>query len=136
MVPTFFLSIPTNNGWREGQQHKKGGFWPHINHGPKRVPVVDIMCNQPVALRSYQVKGNSSSPKGGKLDLAHPTLLSRIPLLAHHHRHMAMGQKPVPPVNIPIPTKIGSKMGGEFTYQNGTILPPLPPPPLDAGGAA
>ena len=30
---------------------------------------------------------------------------------------MAMGQKPgYPPVNIPIPTKIGSKMGGEFTY--------------------
>ena len=28
-----------------------------------------------------------------------------------------MGQNPVPPVNIPIPTKIGSKMGGEFTYQ-------------------
>ena len=28
---------------------------------------------------------------------------------------VAMGQKPVPPVNIPIPTKIGSKMGGEFT---------------------
>ena len=29
---------------------------------------------------------------------------------------MAMGQKPAyPPVNIPIPTKIGSKMGGEFT---------------------
>ena len=24
--------------------------------------------------------------------------------------------KPVPPVNIPIPTKIGSKMGGELTY--------------------
>ena len=24
----------------------------------------------------------------------------------------------VPPVNIPIPTKIGSRMGGEFTYQN------------------
>ena len=30
---------------------------------------------------------------------------------------MAMGQNPVPPVNIPIPTKIGSIMGGEFTYQ-------------------
>ena len=29
---------------------------------------------------------------------------------------MAMGQSPVPPENIPIPTKIGSKMGGEFTY--------------------
>ena len=28
-----------------------------------------------------------------------------------------MGQQPVLPVNIPIPTKIGSKMGGEFTYQ-------------------
>ena len=26
------------------------------------------------------------------------------------------GQQSVPPVNIPIPTKIGSKMGGEFTY--------------------
>ena len=29
--------------------------------------------------------------------------------------NLAMGQNPVPPVNIPIPTKIGSKMGGEFT---------------------
>ena len=25
---------------------------------------------------------------------------------------LAMGQNPVPPANIPIPTKIGSKMGG------------------------
>ena len=32
------------------------------------------------------------------------------------HCHVAMGQNPVPPVNIPIPTKKGSKMGGEFTY--------------------
>ena len=31
--------------------------------------------------------------------------------------HLAMGQNPVPPVHIPIPTKIGSKVGGEFTYQ-------------------
>ena len=28
---------------------------------------------------------------------------------------LAMGQTPVPPVNIPIPTKIGSKMGGAPT---------------------
>ena len=28
---------------------------------------------------------------------------------------LAMGQNPVPPVNIPIPTKIGSKMGGAPT---------------------
>ena len=28
--------------------------------------------------------------------------------------HGHVGQIPVPPVNIPIPTKIGSKMGGEF----------------------
>ena len=34
---------------------------------------------------------------------------------------MAMGQNPAPPVNIPIPTKIGSKMGGEFTYPNNGI---------------
>ena len=38
----------------------------------------------------------------------------------HIRAHLAMGQHPVPPVNIPIPTKIGSTMGGEFTYpQNG-----------------
>ena len=31
---------------------------------------------------------------------------------------MAMGQNQNrTPVNIPIPTKIGSKMGGQFTYQ-------------------
>ena len=35
-------------------------------------------------------------------------------------RHMAMGQNPVPPVNIPVPTKIVSKMGGHLS-QNGTI---------------
>ena len=29
--------------------------------------------------------------------------------------HLAMGQNPVPPVNIPIPTKIGSEMGGALT---------------------
>ena len=28
---------------------------------------------------------------------------------------MGQNQKPVPPVNIPIPTKIGSKMGGAPT---------------------
>ena len=28
----------------------------------------------------------------------------------------------VPPVNIPIPTKIGPKMGGEFTYPNMVAL--------------
>ena len=33
-----------------------------------------------------------------------------------HLGYMAMGQNPVPLVNIPIPTKIGSKMGGEFIY--------------------
>ena len=27
-----------------------------------------------------------------------------------------MGQKPVPPVTIAIPTKIGSEMGGEFAF--------------------
>ena len=31
--------------------------------------------------------------------------------------HMAMGPNPVPPANIPMPTKIGSKMVGEFTHQ-------------------
>ena len=30
--------------------------------------------------------------------------------------HLAMGQKPGPPVNIPIPAKIGSKMGGTLAF--------------------
>ena len=34
-----------------------------------------------------------------------------------HLRQMAMSQNPVNPVNIPIPTKLGSKIGGEFTCQ-------------------
>ena len=29
---------------------------------------------------------------------------------------LAMGQNPVPPMSIPIPTKTGSNMGGDFTY--------------------
>ena len=33
-----------------------------------------------------------------------------------------MDQNPVPPVNIPIPTKIGSEMGGAPTNQNGIPL--------------
>ena len=36
--------------------------------------------------------------------------------------YVAMGQEPVHPVNIPIPTKIGSKMGGTPTNQNGIPL--------------
>ena len=38
----------------------------------------------------------------------HPSTVSLLapPHIGHGH----------PPVNIPIPTKIGSKMGGEFTY--------------------
>ena len=43
------------------------------------------------------------------------TTTSREPPLKAQ-RQMAVGQKTVPPVNIPIPTKIASKMGGEFTY--------------------
>ena len=35
---------------------------------------------------------------------------------------MAMGQKPVPAVNIPIPTRISSKMCGEFTYPKMVVL--------------
>ena len=34
-----------------------------------------------------------------------------------------MGQKPVPPVNIPIPTRIPTKMGGEFTNPNQNGIP-------------
>ena len=41
--------------------------------------------------------------------------------LRSHHCQMAMGQNPVPPVNIPIPTKIPTQMGGAPTNQNGTI---------------
>ena len=48
-----------------------------------------------------------------------PTLQKSIPWKrrCQKGRHVAMGQNPVPSVNIPIRAKIGSKMGGEFTYQ-------------------
>ena len=48
-----------------------------------------------------------------------PSSLSafEVAVLLLCQRHLAMGQNPVPPVSIPIPTKIGSKMGGAFTYQ-------------------
>ena len=36
---------------------------------------------------------------------------SKIACNLPHNPHVAVGQNPVPPVNIPIPTKIGSKMG-------------------------
>ena len=38
-----------------------------------------------------------------------------LPALIPRSRQMPMGQKPVPPVNIPIPTKIKPKMGGAPT---------------------
>ena len=47
---------------------------------------------------------------------------TKTPPAQNHTKHtkkqrLAMGQSPVPPpVNIPISTKIGSEMGGEFTY--------------------
>ena len=40
--------------------------------------------------------------------------------------HMAMGQNPVPSVNIPIPTKIGSKMGGALKTPKWTNQNPFP----------
>ena len=39
--------------------------------------------------------------------------------------HMAMGQNPVPPVNIPIPTKIPTKMGGAPTPNGIPLVLPL-----------
>ena len=46
---------------------------------------------------------------------------NRAQLTCDPNTKMAMGQKPVPPVNIPIPTKIGSKMGGAPTPKWDTI---------------
>ena len=73
---------------------------------------------------SVLLLGNQPTDKGSKSFCAHgiplkvwDTILkgcSTLPDLLFQ-RGMAMGQNPVPPVNIPIPTKIGSKMGGELT---------------------
>ena len=59
---------------------------------------------------------------------SHESLLldsSRLSCLKVLHNlrfsEMAMGQNPVPPVNIPIPTKIGSKMGGAPTPKQDPI---------------
>ena len=40
---------------------------------------------------------------------------SWLPMLKMVNLDVAMGQNPVPPANIPSPTKIGSKMGGAST---------------------
>ena len=48
--------------------------------------------------------------------LAWMPVLSDRKLLWKTALSVAMGQNPLPPVNIPIATKIGSKLGGEFTY--------------------
>ena len=53
--------------------------------------------------------------------------------------HMAMGQNPVPPVNIPFPTKIGSKMGGAAPKWDTIDFDPQPYWPKtspDAGNAS
>ena len=46
------------------------------------------------------------------VDFCPPTAFQGFPI----EIHMAVGQKPVFPVNLPIPTKLGSNMSGEFTY--------------------
>ena len=45
-----------------------------------------------------------------------PTGLAACLLSRTRKRKRAMGQNPVFSVNIPMPTKIGSKMGAEFTH--------------------
>ena len=48
--------------------------------------------------------------------ISHPEFRSTLMSKSGWLFHMAMGQKPCyPPVNIPIPTKIGSKLGGAPT---------------------
>ena len=51
------------------------------------------------------------------LQISHAVELQALsnPKCPKRHHSAGMGQKPVPPVNIPIPTKIGSKMVGAPT---------------------
>ena len=70
------------------------------------------------------MSGNSPYPKikppntNGPPHKGHALAILRVAWISLHtapgcnFEHVAMGQNPVPPVNIPIPTKIGSKMGG------------------------
>ena len=50
--------------------------------------------------------------------MALPAFAARRPGIPRGpHVENGCGSNTRPPANIPIPTKIGSKMGGEFTYQ-------------------
>ena len=84
--------------------------------------------NPPTQKKGLRIAGGPSCDRTrgtSNLFLNHviciPAPICRFYILRHHLGvcQMAMGQNPnrTPPVNIPIPTKIGSKMGGEFTYQ-------------------
>ena len=62
--------------------------------------------------RGERIKQVEQVPVGVK-----KTLHNNDRPLRWRRAHLAVGQNPVPSANIPIPTQIGSKMGGEFTYQ-------------------
>ena len=64
--------------------------------------------------RAITRPGNQDLARSNELDQTTPAL----PMFAAFFPdlNVAMGQNPVPPVSIPIPTKIGPTMGGAFTY--------------------
>ena len=79
------------------QEKSFQGFWMVVRNGPE---------SQLGALRwTSNFSGGSCPPS---------PFLRRFPIESSW-RQMAMGQMAVPPVNIPIPTKIGSKMVGAPT---------------------
>ena len=66
---------------------------------------------------------SDSTDRGGTSNQSRPVM--KVPLF--EWMKLAMGQNPVPPVNIPILIKQGSKFGSEFTYPKGhqTCGPPF-----------
>ena len=59
-------------------------------------------------------------PYEGSAILRNFHTISQIFMRHHCFVDLAMGQNPVPPVNIPIPTKTGSKIGGAPTPKMGS----------------
>ena len=79
----------------------------HCQRPVRQQPVVDSFnaCNR---------RGQTSINTAERVHVAWQTTCQLAKTYVDWQTQMAMGQNPVPPVNIPIPSKIGSKMG-EFT---------------------
>ena len=105
--------------WERVSSDRK--FWPGLCRGALQASrLLQIDGVAPTGLEHHRIlgRGPDTSPCQAPslhLGLCASKMCRLRPILPFLGSLMAMGQNPVPSVNIPIPTNIGSKMCGEFT---------------------